>query len=88
MNLPIKGQDTRRHVPATRHGDKSLSAYRSGNKTTRRSDKSLRVYKRILVQLFASTAGFVASRRRTISDHFKCAHATYRGNKSRRGDKD
>ena len=38
--------------------------------------------------IFASTTGFVTSRRRTISDHFKCVHATYRGNKSRRGDKD
>ena len=88
MNLPNNGRDTRRHVAATRHGDKSLSVYRSGNKSTRRSDKSLRVYRRILVQLFASTTGFVPSRRRRKSDHFKCVHATWREDKSCRGDKD
>ena len=53
--------------------------YRSRNTPTRRSDKSLRVYRRMLVQLFASTIGFVPSRRRRKSDHF---------NKSCRGDKD
>ena len=88
MNLPNKGRDPRRHVAATSHGDKSLSVYRLSNKSTRRSDKSLRVYRRILVQLFASTTGFVPSRRRRKSDHFKCVHATCREDKSCRGDKD
>lgn len=88
MNLPNKGRDTRRHVAATSHGDKPFSVYRSSNKSTRRSDKSLRVYRRILVQLLASTAGFDPSRRRKKSDHFKCVHATCREDKSCRGDKD
>ena len=88
MNLPNKGRDTRRHVAATSHGDKSLSVYRSSNKSTRQSDKSLRVYRRILVQLFASTTGFVPSRRRRKSDDFKCLHATWREDKSCRGDND
>ena len=88
MNLPNKGRETRRPVAATSHGDKSLSVYRSSNKSTRRRDKSLRVYRRILVQLFAFTTGFVPSRRRRKSDHFKCVHATCCEDKSCRGDKD
>ena len=88
VNLPNKGRDTRRHVAATSHSDKSLSVYTSCNTPTRRSDKSLRVYRRILVQLFASTTGFVPSRRGRKSDHFKCVRATWREDKSCRGDKD